>query len=358
MTILFLIALLTYSGQNQNTVRSPHVLMQTLYDLRVISDQSYTAWFHSQPDYHRYVIPDLEFRNRTYDHLSVINVGVHFSYGSVDYAIWDTAVHWIAIYYEYSVNYVVGRINRKFNELSNGEIDRFMDNLEYNYDSYISLFSLVTFKPVWKHGFSNFHSCNFKTTTNVNIMTNFMQSPVLELKYGINNNFKAVELPLENQLYSLLLLLPLEGKNVDDYIKSIDTQGMIDIYKQLNPTNVSVLIPRNNFDDSHDSKQIFNNSLNQKPFEDRIFRPVRDQDGCPVFEMTQRLKVVFDTNGVENATSSGSLENSKVFLANRPFWFLLVERRVNVLLMIGHIRKPGVDLYETGQQDTCPEAVD
>ncbi|XP_055612854.1 serpin B5-like [Uranotaenia lowii] len=353
MSVLFFTTLLTYAPKNPTVLRSPHVLMQTMYDLRVISNHDYTCWFQKQPDYHRYVIPDLEFQNRSYEYLSVTNVGVNFAYGSVDHQLWDTTINWIDIFHDRSENYVVKKINEKFREVSKGEISQFMNSSQYNYDWYISLFSMATLKPVWKYGFSEFHTCTFETPES--IRTNFMQTPELAINYASIDKFTAVELPLENKFYSLLLLLPNKGDNIDHFVTTIDTPKLMGIYRQLEPTNLTVVIPRNTFEDWHYSKNIYTQSNFAKPFYEFIYRPVRDQAQHPLNERVQKLKVVFDTNGVENAKPLENRKVNKLFLANRPFWFLFVERRVNVILLVGHIKKPGMEMHELNDAMGCPQ---
>ncbi|XP_055596839.1 serpin B5-like [Uranotaenia lowii] len=358
MNAVLFTSLLYHLQPDSSILRSPHVLMQALYDLRVASDQGYLSWFQKQPEFHRFVIPDLEFQNRSYDHLSVINVGVDYAYGNVDKKLWASAIRWIEIYYEYSIEYIVGRINEKFRELSHGEISSFMDTSQYNYYWYISLFSMVTFKPIWMFGFTKFHTCVFFDKDRTNKRINFMQTPDLTLGYAKFHDFTVVELPLKNNLYSLLVLLPIDELNIDQYVTSLDTVKLIEIYENLEPTNITVILPMNTFTDWHYAKNMFMASSNfGRPFHEYLYRPITDQKPRPLDEIVQKLKVVFDTNGVENVTNFESLENRKIFIASTPFWFLLVERRLNVILMTGQIKRPGKEMYELKPSNSCPNGI-
>ncbi|XP_055611183.1 serpin H1-like [Uranotaenia lowii] len=341
MNAIFLIKLLLYATKDQNVLRSPHALLQAVYDLRIASTQQYLDWVSQQPNLQQFVIPDLDVNDRKYDDLSVINVGVNYAYGSVDQTLWGSAIHWINIYSKYDVDYIVTLVNQKFNELSNGEIAQFMNTTQYDWYWYISLFSMVTFKPAWKYGLTGFFKMGFHVNEDLELTTTFMERTGLRLNYGKIEDFEAVELPLKNPDYNVLILLPMRGKNIDHYVRGMDTNRLLLIYSQMEQTNISVRIPRNTFEDWHYAKNIFLQSNLPKPFSESIFQPVKDQTARPLNEIVQRLKVVFDTK-VES-DDQGLTETKKpiLFTANRPFWFLLVDRQLNITLLIGQIIKPG-----------------
>ncbi|MGG6550429.1 UNVERIFIED_CONTAM: serpin family protein, partial [Prevotella sp. 15_C9] len=64
------------------------------------------------------------------------------------------------------------------------------------------------------------------------------------LFYAENKDFKAVDLPYGNGSYRMLVLLPNEGKNIQEMMKGLDEEKLNQISQNMENCMVNLKLPK------------------------------------------------------------------------------------------------------------------
>lgn len=104
-------------------------------------------------------------------------------------------------------------------------------------DSKVILTNSIYFNGEWKYGFTDVKTEPFYTTErltkNVQMMKNLasMRAGTMILRNGFSGQW--VELPYRGDDFSMVLILPVQRHYLDDFIRSMRTNELADVIKQL-----------------------------------------------------------------------------------------------------------------------------
>uniref|UniRef100_A0A0A9YR10 Neuroserpin n=2 Tax=Lygus hesperus TaxID=30085 RepID=A0A0A9YR10_LYGHE len=212
------------------------------------------------------------------------------------------------------------------------------------------LANAVYFKAQWKTKFNPelTKERDFKSPTGIvkvqmmNVKSNF--------KYAFSEklNAQVLELPYANDKFRMLVILPSEGVALKDVESNVKTIGLDEVMKTMYSTEVDVFLPRFKIEMTHDL-----NAALQKLGAADLFSSQANLSGMsesPLFVSQVKQKVFIEVNeegteaaavtGVVNAGRSMAPPRRKTFIVNRPFSFVLINRRTTTQLFVGHITKP------------------
>jgi serine protease inhibitor len=171
-----------------------------------------------------------------------------------------------------------------------------------------------------------------------------------DIMYADNNMFSAAELFYGDGNYSMVILLPDNGKTVDDIIDGLTVDTWDEWTAAFSEAKVSVGLPKFKFE--------FGDSLN-KPLIDMgmgvAFNPDKadfskinpDQQ---IFISMVKQQAYIDVN--EEGTEAAAVtvvemeltampDDLIYFTVNRPFLFVIKEKDTNSIIFIGRVMKPG-----------------
>ena len=216
---------------------------------------------------------------------------------------------------------------------------------ELDKDAISVLMNAIYFKGIWTNKFDK-KDTKKKTFTLENgkeIMVEMMQQKD-QFSLGGNDACQALSLPYGNMAYSLTILLPNKGKNIQDVLKSIDRKNWrksLNMYGQT----VEVKIPsfktesKFNLEDILPSMGMPSAFSNKADFSKFCTKP------ASISKVVQKSYIEVNEEGTEaaavtiiemvNAGSPTSIPQIPVFNADHPFVYIISEVSTNTIFFIG-----------------------
>ena len=216
---------------------------------------------------------------------------------------------------------------------------------ELDKDAISVLMNAIYFKGIWTNKFDK-KDTKKKTFTLGNgkeIKVEMMQQKD-QFSLGGNDACQALSLPYGNMAYSLTILLPNEGKNIQDVLKSIDRKNWrksLNMYGQT----VEVKIPsfktesKFNLEDILPSMGMPSAFSNKADFSKFCTKP------ASISKVVQKSYIEVNEEGTEaaavtiiemvNAGSPTSIPQIPVFNADHPFVYIISEVSTNTIFFIG-----------------------
>ena len=268
---------------------------------------------------------------------------------------------------DFSSSKTLGHINDWCNKQTKGLIPTILDDL--NPDAVTYLLNAIYFKADWASQFNekNTWTETFTTETGKKKEMPMMYQDVL-IWYMRNDTYSALKIPYGNELWSMTVMLPEEGKTTDDIINLLAEKGMDYPYYNYDYSydgmgieklesdmfyecKVNLGIPR--FETSSDTNELPDGglvSLMQKMGIKRAFdadsAEIPNMANVPVFisMMRQKAKIKVNEKGTEmTAVTVAEMFDTATFQyypptdfhANRPFVYVISERSSGAILAVG-----------------------
>ncbi|XP_067006406.2 leukocyte elastase inhibitor [Anabrus simplex] len=241
-------------------------------------------------------------------------------------------------------------INQWVEQKTNQKIQELIVEGNLNPNTVVMLLNAMYFKGQWSTEFNktltskeNFH-LDTKSTRQVQMMHHMNR-----FRYGKFDDLQAtvLKLPYQGEKISMLIILPMEVeglKNLESKITSLNITYILNslLYKQ-----VIVSLPRFKIE----STLALEDSL-QKLGLSEILRPGADfsgmtDDAIYVNKVLQKAFIEVNEEGTEaaSATAAGGIAISlppppKVFKADHPFMFMIVDEPADTILFMGRVLQP------------------
>uniref|UniRef100_A0A2K5Q8Z8 Serpin family I member 2 n=1 Tax=Cebus imitator TaxID=2715852 RepID=A0A2K5Q8Z8_CEBIM len=235
---------------------------------------------------------------------------------------------------------------------TDGKIKDMFSGEEFGPLTRLVLVNAIYFKGDWKQKFrkEDTQLINF-TKKNGSTVRIPMMKALLRTKYGYfsesSMNYQVLELPYKVDEFSLIIILPAEGMNIEEVEKLITAQQILKWLSEMQEEEVEISLPRFKVEQKVDFKDVLY-SLNIT----EIFSGGCDlsgiTDSSEVYVSQVMQKVFFEINedGSEAATSTGihipvimSLARNQ-FTANHPFLFIMKHNPTESILFMGRVTNP------------------
>ena len=256
---------------------------------------------------------------------------------------------------EYSGESIVDITNNWCKRNTDGMIPEILKNGELNPNRVMYLLNAVYFKASWAENFdpNQTRDRNFTKLDGTTVMLPMMH---LETRaaYGKNDLCKLLRLPYGNGGYSMVVMLPNEGKTVGDVIKNLSAQSLKEQLHQMRSTRVDILMPRFTAENETNLAPILSAlgmprafSRNDAEFPNMVQKQNNENDiGCLyVSMMKQKAKIEVNEEGTkaaavtiaEMSTRSAVLNppQREEFHATRPFVYYIVENSTGTIYFMG-----------------------
>jgi serpin B len=239
-------------------------------------------------------------------------------------------------------------INGWCKEKTNGMIPSIIENVDENMVSY--LLNAIYFKADWAAKFDPKNTRNETFTTERGGKEMPMMHQDVYISYLKNETFSAVRIPYGNQMWSMTVMLPEEGKTTDDVINLLAQDDWKEFDNSLyQPYEVNLSLPRFETSSSTDDMAGGLISLLKK----MGIRKVFDKENMEIVNiantplyigmMRQKAAIKVNEKGSEAAavTVAGMLNTAVEefpkadFHANRPFVYVISEASSGVILFVG-----------------------
>ncbi len=245
-------------------------------------------------------------------------------------------------------NGMVSKVNDWCKRETNGSITRLLDAAP---QSDLLLLNALYFKGDWTIKFK-------KENTSVKRFVKSEGSAWVDFMCGtfdadcysnVDEPFKVLRLPYGNEAFSMIIALPDEGVNVDEFAKSItadEWQRWIEGMSKYIDVNIEIPKFKMEFDFEDDLKEVLQVMGIKEAFTTTSdFSGISDNDRLFVGGIKQKTFIEVNEDGSTIATvtstkdPSSPMFNNK-FIVNRPFIYAIQERNSGVILFVGKVAEP------------------
>lgn len=235
-------------------------------------------------------------------------------------------------------------INNWCKKNTNGMIPSIINNVDANASAYIM--NAIFFNGTWADKFnkSNTKNENFKGYTRDITMVPMMHKSD-KLLYWANDMYAAVRIPYGNGSYTMTVMLPNEGKSIDEMLKSMKNADFTAWRQDAEQCIVDLKLPRF----TTEADVTLNNIISELGAAN-IFSSKADFTNIAntnmfVSQMFQKAKIEVSEEGTKAAAVTAAImtmsalptEEPKhvTFHANRPFVYMITEANTNAIFFMG-----------------------
>ena len=241
---------------------------------------------------------------------------------------------------------IVNKINNWCKTHTDGMIPELLKEDELDPNRRMYLLNAVYFKASWTDKFDP------RSTRDLDFITlegKTVKRPMMHLEtkavYGKNDLCKMLCLPYGNKAYSMVVLLPNEGKTTGDIIRNLSAQKLKEWRSQMRTRDVDILMPRFTTESERHLEDILSSMGMPRAFSDdsaefpnMIQKP---KVALYVSMMKQKAKIEVNEEGTQAAAvtvaemAERSLPRYEYFHATRPFVYYIVENGTGAIYFMG-----------------------
>ncbi len=240
---------------------------------------------------------------------------------------------------------IVNKINNWCKTHTDGIIPELVTKEELNPLAVMYLLNAVYFKASWTDKFdpSSTRDLDFITLDGKTVKRPMMHREG-KAAYGKNSLCKMLCLPYGNNAYSMVVLLPNEGKTIDDIIRNLSAQKLKEWQSQMRTKEVDVLMPRFTTESETPLKDILSSMGMPRAFGGNAEFPnmiQRNKEGLYVSMMKQKAKIEVNEEGTKAAAvtiaeiSEMGMHYYECFYATRPFVYYIMEKSTGAIYFMG-----------------------
>lgn len=237
-------------------------------------------------------------------------------------------------------------INKWVSDKTRKKIPKIIDEIDR--DHVMFLINAIYFKGAWQSEFKPSETASkpfYLKSGNTKMVPTMMQNDTFP--YFANNEFMAAELPYGRGNYSMVILLPQQGVEVEDLVASLNPMDWNLMLAGLNPAKLDLQLPKFRFAYEKKLNDMLTSMGMGIAFSDFAdFRGINKDIRLAISEVKHKTYVEVNEEGTEAAavTSVGIVVTSMPltidFNVNRPFIFAIREKYTNAILFIGCVQEP------------------
>ena len=240
----------------------------------------------------------------------------------------------------------VNQINDWVSGKTNKKIPKIIDELSP--DNVICLLNAIYFKGIWRDKFDknrtkdeDFYSEGGASMGKVKMMSQTHNFP-----YSEDENCGYLMLPYGNGAFSMIVMLPNEGKTIDDVVSNLNSESWdeamyMDIYE------VNLRLPRFKAECSYEMHKAILPEMGMRiPFSNEAdFSGITGNKLIKISEVIHKTFVEVNEEGTEAAAATAVVGKIMApppgtiidYVVNKPFAFAIRENSTGVILFIGKI---------------------
>ena len=162
-------------------------------------------------------------------------------------------------------------------------------------------------------------------------------------------DYQAVEIPYEGKRFSLLVLVPREGKTLADVEKRLTAEHLQDIGANIGESLVSLALPKFTVTtDFNASKTLSKMGMPTAFASDADFSAITGDHSLYLTGVFQKTYLAVDENGTEAASAAAVVGGAKDanpvaptrMVVDQPFILMLIEHKSRMIFFMGRINDP------------------
>ncbi|XP_046668943.1 serine protease inhibitor 88Ea-like [Homalodisca vitripennis] len=245
----------------------------------------------------------------------------------------------------------VGRINSWVSGETRNNINDLLSSDSLTSNTNLVLVNAAYFRGLWKNQFSpsDTKETEFKTANGTNVPV-MMMSIESEFSHLLEEKLEAdvLELPYEGDNISLFILMPLDPSPtaIQVLLNKTDANILRDIINRTYTISnqVSVAIPKFSSDQSLELTPVLESMGIGDLFESSAdLSTLTGAPGLRLDSVIHKAKITVDEEGTEASAATAIFANRfavNSFIANRPFVYFLLEKKLNMILFVGVFNSP------------------
>ena len=247
---------------------------------------------------------------------------------------------------DFSKTESINAINNWAKDKTNGKIQKIIDRLSPDAVAYI--LNSIYFNAKWTNQFDreDTKTETFMTESGEAHQTEMMNNNAI-VACAANDVMSMVCLPYgSGTVWNMYVLLPNEGKTVDDVLGSLNTESWMNVCKGLKNMRLNLKMPKYSTDNIIDMKTALAAIGMTKAFSPNAeFGKITDSKNMYISSMAQRAQINVTEEGTEMvAVTTGDLLSlgggadifgNGEFFANRPFVYIVAENNTGAIFFAG-----------------------
>lgn len=241
----------------------------------------------------------------------------------------------------------VGIINQWAADNTNNLIKEVIDNT--NAKDLMYLLNAIYFKGIWTTEFEAKNTSKSPFTYENGTRKNVdMMKQTAKFNYTEDQNLQLVQLPYGNQAFSMMVLLPKEGKKLQDVVPATrENNYWSDLKSGLREAEVELSLPKFKTEYSKKLNEVLTKMGMGVAFSDEADFSDMSDETAKISFVKQDTYISTDESGTEAAavTTVGIIMTSLpvspqkvVFNANRPFLYIIQENSTGAILFMGTVK--------------------
>jgi len=269
------------------------------------------------------------------------NIAIKSDYLSVNKSYYSATAESV----DFSDSKTVGQINQWASDNTEGLIDEVLNKTNSN--DLIYLLNAIYFKGIWTSQFDKKNTSKMPFTSENGTSKDVdMMKQTEYFNYGENETLQAVQLPYGNEAFSMIVLLPQEGKKLQDVVAA--TQGdnyWETLQSSMYKTKVDLFLPKFKTEYNKNLNQILKDMGMEIIFtQNADFSKISDIPAM-ISSVDQFTYINTDEEGTEAAAvtvvtgvTSVAPSDAMVFKADKPFIYVIQENSTGVILFMGVVK--------------------
>ncbi len=238
-----------------------------------------------------------------------------------------------------------GVINGWVDEKTHGKIEEIVDQIDPL--TMMFLINAIYFNGTWTYEFDE-AATRDRPFTGVDGSQNDvpMMEQEADLAYFESEAFQAVDLPYGDSLYSMTVILPRAGQELDTIIETFDQESWDDWTSRFRATGVSLRMPRFKLEYEITLNEVLSSLGMEVAFDpmQADFTRINQNGGLYISAVKHKTFVELDEEGTEAAAVTSvevgitSTDGGLVLMhVDRPFVFAIREQHSGTILFVGKV---------------------
>ncbi len=241
------------------------------------------------------------------------------------------------------------QINDWANEQTHGKIQKILNKIPLQ--TRLILTNAVYFKGTWASEFttSDTRSSPFYVGSQETVKVPMMYQEA-KFNYMENDEFQALEMPYAGENLSMVVLLPKEGYGINKLEKSLNASNLTRWLSEMHLQKIRVYFPKFKLESEYSLKEALSSmGMNNAFSTNANFSGIDGRKDLYISQVIQKAYVDVNEKGTEAAavtavimplTCSPNMPRVKVFRADHPFVFFIIDRSTQTVLFMGRIVNP------------------
>lgn len=240
----------------------------------------------------------------------------------------------------------VTKVNDWIAEKTEGRVNKVIEEIDHS--EVILILNALIITGQWESGFSLLPESSpdrlFTTSANETVFTPTMYSHTYR-DFTSSDEYVSVDLNFKDSDYSLTLIQPSTGLNINDFIRRFDINQYKDLYNSLSKANIKIHLPKFQINQNINMEDILIERGLTKAFQSADLRRMGEFEGSTkLSKVIQDAYIKVDEKGVEGAAVSQIgvtlISNPSPLKFNRPFIFIVRHVETNLPIFIGKVGNP------------------